>query len=650
MATKFWTDFSRGLNTDNAQLGDGWAEELHDIVFLRGGEVTQRGSHITRGTFESLGGNPDNVQAWGDHCYSELVGGCLSYTWTTTSPGERLALRKPGQIAPGLSPAKIVDSSNNAISGGTIGVYHAMSQYGDEVVGASAAATVAPFVWAGSTKATYRTGTIATTAGSTTITGTTTLWAANAEAGQYLFIDDSGSGLNRRLFRVVTVTDDTHIVVDRAPDTSVAGKGYSIQALGRLSSPDNIFSSGSAAVNYPAARLICAHQDTVFVADTTEYDSGLHQRHASRLRRAGSVTEGSGIFQGADYWQANAYVDVALGSGSRITALATMGDALVIFKDVGVFVMRGTMASDGTPNGAYISPIPGAAKIGVKSQLSVVQSRIGLVFADEFGVWVYDGASVRSLTFGRVARAWTSLYTPSGAGSFIASALSDRIVFSVAATADGLSAYSGGTSSLVYNFEHDAWYTVTTPNNGGGISRAVYQSAVPISLTTSGGGEVYVTNSSSGIGILEIYDFFSDIYWVGNAAVDGWKTTSPKLSVVTPPISPLPAQHSTPTAVWIFSQIADLTTLNPTITLSVVPGMSGASSRYQGWGPPLWTEIVGPSVAAETTYDDWQRSSIGAGTQGACPGFRLKATLTTGGKSSDVRIYGLGVEYDEVPS
>lgn len=60
----------------------------------------------------------------------------------------------------------------------------------------------------------YTTGTVAVTNASASITGTDTLWSANAAAGDYFRVDDNGTGDSSKWYKILTVGSNTGITLD----------------------------------------------------------------------------------------------------------------------------------------------------------------------------------------------------------------------------------------------------------------------------------------------------------------------------------------------------------------------------------------------------------------------------------------------------
>lgn len=105
-------------------------------------------------------------------------------------------------------------------------------------------------VWGGSAKADYATGTATTTVGSTTVTGTTTAWVANAEPGMILTV-----GANS--YRVMSVGADTSLTIDRGA-AAAATSAYTLKRVSTWTRP--------AALNDTAKLRLCAIANRLVVA------------------------------------------------------------------------------------------------------------------------------------------------------------------------------------------------------------------------------------------------------------------------------------------------------------------------------------------------------------------------------------------------
>jgi hypothetical protein len=82
------------------------------------------------------------------------------------------------------------------------------------------------YLWQGANKPAYTTGTIASTVGSTTVTGSGTLWTANVSPGMFLYVGAAYLGT------VKSVTSNTSLeLVDPCYATNAAGTAYALKAI-----------------------------------------------------------------------------------------------------------------------------------------------------------------------------------------------------------------------------------------------------------------------------------------------------------------------------------------------------------------------------------------------------------------------------------
>jgi hypothetical protein len=83
-------------------------------------------------------------------------------------------------------------------------------------------------------------------------------------------------------------------------------------------------------------------------------------------------------------WPALNYIDFPDGKGG-ITGLAQLGDSIVVFKEQGVFILKGSDPSN------YVVVSTFAGQRGAVSHWSIVRIPNGLVFLARDGVWLFDG-------------------------------------------------------------------------------------------------------------------------------------------------------------------------------------------------------------------------------------------------------------------
>lgn len=434
-------DFSKGKITDRTDVPGAlwWAT---DVVYWRG-VPCKRGAKVS---IDATNASPAVTSSFG-HAEEPDLGGLLSvydgasYKLLTRSPAgtnwSELGLR----YATAFEPIEGYDN------------YQQFARVGDELVSTTGFNLGGAGVrWAGSTKAAYSTGTVSSTAASRTITGVGTLWSANAEAGMFFtFEDSSGTSLYQRTFRITKVTSNTVLVLDAAPDESVAGKAYHIGPVGRLSAPTGIFASAVGTSDIPQATglNIAAHQSRCILGYTRErvtLGSSLDYKwFPHRIRWCSLASESSAKFVGLDYWQANAYLDVAPGVGIEIRGIHSLGGRLMVIKDDALCAVDGALSSSGADLGASVDVV--ATGVGAIGRYAHDVGPRGLVFADEYGAYLYNGGSIVDLTLGRIKREWSD---QGWQNTMVVSCIGNRAVFQDA------------NNCYVYDFASETW----TEQNG----------------------------------------------------------------------------------------------------------------------------------------------------------------------------------------
>lgn len=156
-------------------------------------------------------------------------------------------------------------------------------------------------VWGGAvSKANYAVGTAALTAGSDVAIGTGTAWSANVEVGQFLTIGGA-------YYRVITVTDDTHLTLDHAAPANVATTGYTISRTAAWVRPPSLAAGATLRVCSIAGRLVVAANNRV----------------------AFSVADAPWAFVADDFHE--------LPGGVQVMGLASIRDTLLAFSNFGLW-------------------------------------------------------------------------------------------------------------------------------------------------------------------------------------------------------------------------------------------------------------------------------------------------------------------------
>jgi hypothetical protein len=576
--------FSRGLHTDSLGV-DGALLEAQDVVITREGELRKRGPKNYLVT--TTGGHASGLSNAGNAISAHGIGTLAVYI--DSGGTTRRVSARPIEAVAFTHLGSTREAYSGAIGTGYFDFsdHYAAFVHGGEII--MGGGTTAPVCWSGSVKADYTGGTASTTSGSTTITGTGTAWMANAEAGMYLWFDSTaGGGLSNRMFRIVSVNTDTSITVDRAPDATVASKNYIIQSVGAMMTDLTSVWSGYT----PEGSAMCSHQGRVFIGNTRE--SAIYK--PERIRWSALPQEGSGKYIGRDYWQANAYTDIGTGLGGDIVALASVGSDLVILKEGAVYALRGAVASDGSDLGARVDLV--SANHGLQYARGHAMTKIGLVFADPRGVFVYANGEIRSLTQGRIQSTWTSDMSV----ETIVSAVGDRIIF----------CDQGSGRIFVYDISMDVWSTQSSQ----------YYNRVVQTYYDDGAPE-YELGFRAFTDAVD--DWSSDwTAYPGGPSQDPGLSSAPDMQVVTHPI-PLtsPVGNARPVRVDVNGFATD----DAELAVSLIPGRQGGTEHAVGTLPA-------------GTSDKSHRLRVPPGAS-LNPYYQVK--IAASGTMSDARVYGVSI-------
>lgn len=168
--------------------------------------------------------------------------------------------------------------------------------------------TGAVTVYGGATKATYATGTLTTTSGSATVTGSGSAWAANLESGMLL---TSGGNL---LGVVKTVDTNTQVTLRDPARSVVTAATYSAAATYAFSPIGALRVDAVATVSNPA-RLVVASGDTIWFS------------------AAGDPFTFNLAAVGGDYHK--------LPQGAQVTGMEALRNVLFAYSTQGIFTITG---------------------------------------------------------------------------------------------------------------------------------------------------------------------------------------------------------------------------------------------------------------------------------------------------------------------
>lgn len=271
------------------------------------------------------------------------------------------------------------------------------------------------YKWGGSFMTPYNTGTV-TIAANNIITGSgTQTWLTSAEVGQYILIDGIGentASLEQRAFRITAIFSDTTMTVESDLDISATARSYRIQSVAVLQSPASVWNGDDEKPR--TVGVACYHQNKLCLAGVSDVNSGFNSvydfdsfRFSGTASESGTTADGNYGFSHMDLWHPNAQVTITPGVGGFIRGMVSMNNNLIIIKSHGLFKVSGELgAYNGRASAASLSVI--SSSIGAAGFRAWKETPAGLVMANETGLYVYDGASLTSLTNNRIDKLWES--------------------------------------------------------------------------------------------------------------------------------------------------------------------------------------------------------------------------------------------------
>lgn len=228
------------------------------------------------------------------------------------------------------------------------------------------------FIYAGSRKAAdYSAGTVALTNGSTTVTGTTTLWVANADAGM-LF--QRG---NERVYPVASVDSDTQITLAEPYEGSTgSGISYTLNNLYQITAADP----------YPIAEHYATVANRLVFAEDRKV-------HIS----AGPDPGGSGIGKPHDFLVKVGDDDVPqtheLPEGADVRGLAAIQQILLVFTNQGTWTLEGLAFDIVDPTGNPQHRLQRLSDVRLWGAPGSARWEQTYVVPGFEGMWLMDGVS-----------------------------------------------------------------------------------------------------------------------------------------------------------------------------------------------------------------------------------------------------------------
>jgi hypothetical protein len=273
------------------------------------------------------------------------------------------------------------------------------------------------------------TSTVATvTAGNPLVSFSGGAFTANSRPGDFVYIFDTASGGTRNIYlgRIQAALTNTSFYVDPTPKTSFTAtqSGTTVGTFVRSGlSAFSVAANANTPYSYSAA-CIAAFQNRVLMGNVTRKNSSTVQSETFprsvfyTVLPADETPSTNGSAQGAtwlysDSIELNNRFDV--GGIDSIIALAPIDDnQLLILTASGAWRLTGYLetrvANDVGGLTFDVHPIPHAP--GCMSELSVQQTKYGLVYANESGIYLYNKNRFENLLEGRNQAFWSSLNGP----------------------------------------------------------------------------------------------------------------------------------------------------------------------------------------------------------------------------------------------
>lgn len=310
-------------------------------------------------------------------------------------------------------------------------------------------------VWSGSryTGTSAFSGTVSVTANSRHVTFSDNVAEAVAESG-YLYVNST------HYYRIERVITGTTAILAEPARATYSGSTWDVVAttsyhVSNAPSGGGMFSAYNGGTgNYVSAAAGCAHQGRVFFGNIREYDysgsaAAIVTRTADFRWSALPGETDSAYYAGSRNFNSDATQSLD-GAGGAILGMASLNSALVFIRRSRIDVATGAFATDGTDVGASINTV--ANGVGAGGFHAWEQFEGGIAFADEKGVYVWDGSQVQNLTRNSIERAYRAMISASdGPESIIVTCPGGRLV---------VWAFSSGepVDAFVFDFVVGGWF------------------------------------------------------------------------------------------------------------------------------------------------------------------------------------------------
>lgn len=326
-------------------------------------------------------------------------------------------------------------------------------------------------------------------AGSSQVSAVGTSWLTTLDVGMYLMLDDPScrnpvSNENVGL-RIAKIVSNTVVQLDRTMTTTVtqaACVAWRAQSVCVVQGGTSAASAWNT-IDYRPRSIgpICYHQGRLFVAGVADgnYNS-VYDYSSIRWSFTNGGATAASPFDGIDAWAPNAKLVIGGGIGGVIRGMVSLGSQMLILKSGAIFALNNSVSNTEAGTGTIEQIVNG---IGAKGWQSWKNTPKGVFFADDNGLYVYNGQTVENILTNRIQMWWNAMKR--GQNELVVTYAKGRLYI------------NGGKYdlvTLVYDLELDMFFTQSTPGN-----RAMVE---PVTLTDTPVG---------------IFGFNNQVSWGGGA-------------------------------------------------------------------------------------------------------------------------------------
>lgn len=538
------------LDSDANPIGSQWQTLQNVLTHLPG--VLQK-----RGAIVDAGGNSTDINdtvgalAFYDGpetggTYRAYVGVCADGANTEIFLQTEATSRFEAISGSGLYPtmlSKLPTVANNLIICGAGGVADPADVPGLALLYGGSGYTAAT---------TYIVGTATFTVGSTTVTGSGTTWTAAME-GMYCKNDADSASRVSSWYRIAKRISNTEVQLDRPynGDSAGAGKSYTFQNVVThnlaAASPFGVSDNTNARYRFAAGawnRLLVAGTQEGGVASSGGTSA---PRYLTRLRWGATLGSDEGpndAAAGTVYgFDPNGFIDLFDRFGEIVAAPVPWRDAVLVFQQSGVTVLRGAPVYDGAGSLDASEVHPGVV---INGGFAFEATSEGVFFFDKnIGPCVYDGSSVQRIGDARVTRTMMP-YGITAVGYY-----------------DGKALFSGSTlpGTFVFDTRTQQWSLQTAP--------AYVSCLIP--------GRVENNEDVVGLGAGKQVVNLANMFDAPGVAATDWTGGVIGVDIKTGKIGDALTMLR-PERMYVTYRLTDLSTTNPYLTATVTTGLPDTSN------------------------------------------------------------------------